>query len=502
MLDFKTKARPCQIVPVKNEKNATFLAINHSLISFEKDTYKGNKKIPTRLTLIRALAPGWGSAPYKQSQKTARPQRLSEFTGGPIPAMRFYSFEKVANNSEKGPRCDDITFELHAGNALNFWLDEKRLGEIKDTIPNGLLQIPAFTVCEIEVAPKNNEAIAKGYGCTIKKIKPRDFTLYSCLQDIEAFPPSFIDASTALLKHQKAQTHLGNDLVTNEPSFFVHVADKAYLHEDPEQPAFVTLVNAGVDPVDIPLSTLLQYTNSTKKEQACSLLEMAIATGALQLFVIHNDYWKNATNSALRGIPILNTELLLQSVVPSRVGEQTCFHTPNTTVVEDVTYNIRIHVEAVRGLVYWGLGVAYDVRFGRNRSRSPTAFPRSRPTWCSRACRSSSSAPTRSASPSARPPARRSRGIGSATSTPRPARSPRPPASTSASSRRWTKMRRRRTRERADVGPRDGRPRGQGGGHGGTEAFCNEFLFPRIVYHVPAPKKAPQNAVQNSTMNG
>ena len=440
MLDFKTKSRPCQIVPVKNEKNATFLAINHSLISFEKDTYKGNKKIPTRLTIIRALAPGWGSAPYKQSQKTARPQRLSEFTGGPIPAMRFYSFEKVPNNSEKGPRCNDITFELHAGNALNFWLDEKRLGEIKDTIPNGLLQIPAFTVCEIEVAPKNNEAIAKGYGCTIKKIKPRDFTLYSCLQDIEAFPPTFVDASTALLKHQKAQTYLGNDLVTNEPSFFIHVTDKAYLHEDCEVPAFVTLVNSGIDPVDIPISTLLQYTNSTKKEQACSLLEMAIATGALQLFVIHNDYWKNATNSALRGIPILNTEQLLQSVVPARVGEQTCFHTPNTTSVEDVSYNIRIHVEAVGGCFLLVLVTANGLWFCRNRSPSPTAFRHSHPTWCSRACRSSSSAPTKSASHSARPPAKRFLGTGWATSTPRPARSPRPPAFTSASLRRSTRM--------------------------------------------------------------
>lgn len=350
MSDFKTKTRPCQITTVSNEKNATFLAINHNLISFEKDTYKGNKKIPTRLTLIRALAPGWNSAPYKKNQKQARPQKLSEFVGGPIPGIRFYSFEKVPNNSEKGPRCNDITFELQAGNVLMYWLDEKRLGEIKDIIPAGLLQIPAFTVCEVEIAPKNNEAIAKGYGCTIKKIKPRDLTLYSCLQDIEAFPPSFVDASTALLKHQKAQTYLTNDLVVNEPSFFIHVCDKAYIHEDPDQPAFITVVNSGIDPVDIPVPTLMQYTNSTKNAQACSLLEMAIAQGALQLFVIHNDYWKGANTSALRGIPIINTELLLQSIVPARIGEQTCFQTPNTTTVEDVTYNIQIHVDSVSGV--------------------------------------------------------------------------------------------------------------------------------------------------------
>ena len=58
MSDFKTKTRPCQIIAASNEKNATFLAVNHTLISFEKETYKGNKKIPTRFTLVRALAPG------------------------------------------------------------------------------------------------------------------------------------------------------------------------------------------------------------------------------------------------------------------------------------------------------------------------------------------------------------------------------------------------------------------------------------------------------------
>jgi len=169
----------------------------------------------------------------------------------------------------------------------------------------------------------------------------------SVCQDIEAFPPTFVDASMALLRRQKANPHLGNDLVTNEPAVFIHVGDKAYIHEDPEVPDFVTLVNSGVEPVDIPISTLLAYTNCIKKEQACSLLEIAIANGALQLFVVQNDFWKNATNSSLRGLPLINTELLLQSVVPAKVGEQTCFQTSSTMVVEDVLYNIQIHVDQV-----------------------------------------------------------------------------------------------------------------------------------------------------------
>ena len=166
------------------------------------------------------------------------------------------------------------------------------------------------------------------------------------MKDIEAFPSVFADASTALLRRQKAQTFLGNDLVTNEPAVFLHVSEKAYLHEDLENPDYVTLVNSGnIDPVDIPVATLLAYTNCIKKEQACSLVELAISHGALQLFAIQNDFWKSATNSSLRGIPVINTELLLQSVIPANVGSQTCFPTLSTMVVEDVTYNINIHVE-------------------------------------------------------------------------------------------------------------------------------------------------------------
>jgi len=74
---------------------------------------------------------------------------------------------------------------------------------------------------------------------------------------------------------------------------------------------------------------------------------MAIATSALQMVVISNEYWKNATQSSFRGIPVINTEALLQCVVPALVGEQTCFPTPNTAFVDEVTYNIQIHVDQV-----------------------------------------------------------------------------------------------------------------------------------------------------------
>ena len=168
-------------------------------------------------------------------------------------------------------------------------------------------------------------------------------------QDVERLPSSLPDARTALLKYQQAQPHIANDLLTDEPAFHIYVQQKAYLHDEPEGQIpgqeMITIVNSGVEPIDIPVATLLQYTNSTRKEWACSLLELAIANNALQLLVIGNEYWKTSTHSSLRGIPIINTETLLQSITPALVGSQTVFPTHNQTTIEDTTYSILIHIE-------------------------------------------------------------------------------------------------------------------------------------------------------------
>ena len=234
---------------------------------------------------------------------------------------------------------------------------------------------------------------------------------------MDAFPSTLVDASVALLKNHKEQVHIGKDLTTDQPSAFVQVNASAYIHDDPEIQDMVTLVNSGLEPVDIPIAMLLTYTNCIKKEQACSLLELAIASNALQLFVIQCDYWKNATCSSLRGIPIINTERLLQAVEPSKVGEQTCFPTSNTMVVEDVAYTIQIHVDqvnAVSGLKKTRQSLTLS---HRNPSLLPTARRRVRQTSCFRRSKSIWSASTRSALRCLPQTATRSHALGWASST-------------------------------------------------------------------------------------
>ena len=237
-----------------------------------------------------------------------------------------------------------------------------------------------------QVAPRNKDAALKGNGCKLIEVKPTSFTLYSCMHDLERLPSTLADALTSLMRRQEAQPHIFNELVTNEPMFQLHIPHKAFIHEDPEMPRdeqFVTLVNTGIEPIDIPVHTLLLYTNSVDRNQACALLEIAIACSAVQMLVFKSDYWQNATRSQFRGVPVIDTELLLQPISPALVGEQTCFPTPNTMQYDDVNYNIQIQLEQVFVSLFSACSYPFVTNSRRSPSPSPPARRRAHRTWCS-----------------------------------------------------------------------------------------------------------------------
>ena len=350
MQDFRIKSRVMNTASLNESKNSKFLAINHTNITFEKEAYKGNKRIPTRFTLIRPLSTGWGAAPYKQNTKSIGAKRLSELSylsAAQQPVMKMWAFEKVGSNMEKGPRCDDINWELRAGNTLMYWLDEQRVREIKETL--SIDKIEAFTVCEVQIAARNNESTGKGSGVKIVEIKPCQFSLYSCLADLDHFAPTLADARAQELKAQQSHPHIARDLVPENPAFHVHVHHKAFFNDDDtNETGYVRLLNwGGSDTIDIPLTSLAKYTNldPAHKLTACNLLEIAIATNALQLMVFSNDFWRSPTESHLRGIPVINTENLLNSVIPALIGTQTTFQTPYDITIDDTTFHIQIHID-------------------------------------------------------------------------------------------------------------------------------------------------------------
>ena len=350
--DFKIKSRSCFTAATSDDRNTKFIAFNHDAIQMNKEAYRGGKKAKHHITLLRPLVAGWGGAPYKQGQKGVKSQKLSEMTSHPTNGMavKMYAFEKSSNNMEKGPRCDDMHFELRPGNVLPFWLDDKRIDDLKRTVGQ-IEQIEAFSILEIHIAPRNNESASKGSGCKITEIHVRPYTLYSCMQDIERFPTTIADARSTQLIAQQANGCISQDLQTEQTVFHMFSGTKAFIQDEEENGTddVVRLINTGVEPIDIPVHALLAYTNCTRKDWACSLLEMAIANNALQLLVVNNDHWKNATHSPMRAVPLINTEILLAGVVfEGKEGgdeDTVVFPTKNATTIEDITYRINIHVD-------------------------------------------------------------------------------------------------------------------------------------------------------------
>ena len=468
MQDFRIKSRSAFTSAVEEAKNAKFLAINHTTISFDKDAYKGNKKIPTRFTLVRALTAGWGAVPYKQNTKTIGAKRLSELVSSPNgPTMRMWAYEKVASNMEKGPRVEDMTWELQTGNTLLFWLDEQRVREVKDKLHMDCIE--EFTLCEIQIGPKSGEVASKGSAAKITDVKPCDFSLYSCLGDLDRFQCTLADARMQELKMQQTHPLIARDLIPEQVVFHTFVHHKAIINDDIPGAEFpmVQIANWGSgEIIDVPMSVMLKYTNHTakpgwcflllliiaqraaqsltpagaepRKDWACSLLEMAIATNSLQLLVFSNDFWKSAAHSSLRAIPIINTETMLSSVIPAMIGTQTTFQTPHETVIDDETYHIQINVDPEPVPVTTGAPPPTQVGVARRRGVVALTSVLSPRTSSSPGPTPSSSAPT--ASPSRWSPAPTSSpSTSSATSTPAPTRTSPSPGSSAAARRPTTR---------------------------------------------------------------
>jgi len=299
------KSRACFTGPASEGKDSKFLAVNHDTLKLDL----GEKKMAVhRFTILRPLSAGFASAPYKLKSPKRDPEAkvLSELRYGEDghPVMRMWSFKKQGQPGNKGPRSD-TSWCLRAGNTIKLWLDEERVKE------GGPLagEIPALSVCEISVAPKNEESVRNGWCIKITSVRPVGFSLHSMIGDLHLLSSSLSEARTrelALLANE--QQVLEKELETQSVAFLLQVRREAQLDESG---GTLKIVNLG-DPfhVEIPTEALLSATNCTRMDWACAMLEVAIAAGALSLLVVANDFWKGGP----RAVPIVSATTLFSDV--------------------------------------------------------------------------------------------------------------------------------------------------------------------------------------------
>ena len=339
-------------------KNPRFIAINHMEVPCTAEQLKKNGK-PTAVpfTILRPLSAGFGSAPYKMKDlkrdQDVKPKRdpdakpLSELTyrkneaGATQPVMTMYSFQRVGI-TDKGPRAN-LSWELSAGNTILLWLDEQRLkedaGKGDPLLPAGVVTIPPFSVCEISVAPKNEETARKGSCIKIITVRVASYTLYSLQADLAQLCSSVADARTQQITARDEQTPLAKDLVVKDVPFWATVS-KATFIDDSEISESVKLVNWGdslIPQIDIPVDVLMQYTNCPRVDWACALLETAIAASAVSVLVFCNDFWKG---TGFKAIPVIDVDVLFAGMQPSQLAG--IYDTAFRTEVEGVPHTLQV----------------------------------------------------------------------------------------------------------------------------------------------------------------
>lgn len=341
---LRMKTRASFTGSISDGKNARFLAICHDVVPCDPaNLRRPGKPMAVAFTIIRPLSAGFTSVPYKQGVKQDGPtKKISELAvfknemGFRQPVMHMWSFKKTTNNKEKGARCDAMEWTLEAGNTILLWLREEdmakavaeraagKLGKYAETIvPENMLQIDAFTLCEISIKSRNEDQAKGGKGIAIASVRPAPFTLYSCIGDLAFLSRDLEEAREKQMGLLEKYQSIGQELNVKDVPFWTTVSRDAILDDsDAETMQLVRLnMGSGADmstpQVDILVETLLKYTNTTRVDWACALLDMAITAGALSVVVFTSEYWSKNGECGFRGIPLVNVEVLLAALVPT-----------------------------------------------------------------------------------------------------------------------------------------------------------------------------------------
>lgn len=310
--------------------------------------------------MLHPQCAGFAKAPYESAVdgqkaiKKANAKDLSYVDFDPMshkPFLRMWTFEKTQSMFDKGVRVETHFADIHPGDSLNMFVGQKdfKAGGNYDpkktkpffdaNITDAMDCIPAFTVLEITVGSKgmksaglemNNEtrtieSIADGTLVRITGMSTCASTLYSYVDSLKCMDKSLSGARTAALDKKKIMPMISKDIEERDVCFFVYrVNNRAYIDDSiMDETGMVRLVNwavgenADMDPtcLDMPVETILRYTNSTSIEWSLSLLELAANLNCLSVLVASRDFWaKPGTTSNYRAVPVIDTHAMFQCI--------------------------------------------------------------------------------------------------------------------------------------------------------------------------------------------
>ena len=264
-------------------------------------------------------------------------------------SVLLYSFLK--DGQARGERVDDKISCIESGQTFNIILNEFMYEEKKANTSSGAKEgsrnvfpadldfIPPFTVVEVALNPGNSGQFDEGWGISVARIRPCQFSLYSMLNPLglELLPTTY-EASVALAEAgHSVSPGLKRVLESKNTSFFAKVMQGSYLvkhgldtfrlvgpKEDPADPMsrHLDVMPGGVFAIDITKKDLMGFTNAMEEEEedalvyAQCLVDLASSAGALSCYVVHNEYLlrKDPNRSPFMGAPLIDTNKLLEFI--------------------------------------------------------------------------------------------------------------------------------------------------------------------------------------------
>ena len=235
---------------------------------------------------------GWSKVPY-DCKKRLPSSELKPLYSADEGATRFWSFRKVSNNMNKGPRIDeegeDLSFVLPAGTCFSVFLREDSYEASKGFFAgDGADTIAAYRPVLLQLSSTNGEQAGKGNGLKLRRVVPLAGAALS------SFHGQFFSSKAELEKAQAAAAGVRALSSMAKPMggapLLCRVSKNAFAYHD-EAAAVVELHESGVDrelgsKLLVPAAAVLQALHSSDMGRALRMLNVALGHGAVTCLVV------------------------------------------------------------------------------------------------------------------------------------------------------------------------------------------------------------------------
>jgi hypothetical protein len=347
------------------DRYARCLAIVHAAVPCREDLV-GVKSTAVPITIVRVLSDGFSSAPYVMAKKGAAPPPPSLIKPDPLfrtdmtttpPSLDVWSY--VSKGMNRGPREGGVFVEggeqcppmyvIKTGTSFVMFINSLTFQSQAATscLPSDVSYIPAMSLVELTISPRHVDSCTAGRGINVKSMRVAATEIDAVFQrGVESIgmPSTAAEASRRAVAHREMYPALLKDVEDQKVSFVVPSSslNGAYMGELPTYATttvddadsttasddttnvqtFVKLVvGAGTtsfpscEYVDIPVSSLKKQTNTGSDEHACAMLDIALAMGAVHLWVVCDDRWANkGDRSCYRAVPVIDTTIMFAAL--------------------------------------------------------------------------------------------------------------------------------------------------------------------------------------------